>query len=135
MSQKISNIKLLKKHGLKPTSQRVFLSKILFSGQDMHFCADDLKKLILKKGYKMSLATIYNNLQHFANAGLLQRRKVSSSKIFFDNNISNHYHFYDEEKQLLIDIPTSSIKFSNFPKLPENKKITGVDLIININKK
>ena len=135
MSQKTDNIKFLRKHGLKPTSQRIFLSKILIKGKDMHNCADDLKKLILKKGYKMSLATIYNNLQHFADAGLLQRRKASNSKTYFDNNISNHYHFYDEEKELLIDIPTSSIKFSNFPKLPYNKKITGVDLIININKK
>ena len=135
MPQKTNNIKLLKKYGLKPTSQRIFLSKILFNGKDMHFCADDIKKLILKKGYKMSLATIYNNLQHFANAGLLQRRKATNSKTYFDNNITNHYHFYDEEKELLIDIPRSSIKFSNLPKLPKNKKITGVDLIININKK
>ena len=135
MSQKTNNIQLLKKYGLKPTSQRIILSKILFNGKDMHFCADDLKKLILKKGYKMSLATIYNNLQHFADAGLLMRRKASSSKTYFDNNTSNHYHFYDQEKQLLIDIPPSSIKFSNFPKLPENKKINGIDLIININKK
>ena len=135
MVKKIDNKDLLKSYGLKPTSQRGILSKLLFCGKDMHLCADDLKKLILKKGYKMSLATIYNNLQQFANVGLLQRRNVSNLKTYFDNNTSNHYHFYDEEKDTLIDIPTSSIKFNSLPKIPNNKKITSVELVININKK
>ena len=35
MTLKQNNIKLLRKHGLKPTTQRLFLSEILFSGKNM----------------------------------------------------------------------------------------------------
>ena len=135
MPDKKENQKLLRNHGLKPTEQRILLSEIIFNGKDGHFCADDLKKIISKKKCRMSLATIYNNLQNFADVGLLKKRKVSSSKTYFDNNISNHYHFYDEEKDELIDISTPSIEFLKFPKLPNNKKISSVDLVINIKKK
>ena len=104
--------KLLREHGLKPTSPRCVLSEILFTGKDMHFCAEDLKLIIYKKGHSMSLATIYNNLHHFVEVGLLKKRQVGDSKTYFDNNISDHFHHFDEEKNTLIDIPFSSVKFS-----------------------
>jgi len=135
MLNKNKDLEILRKKGLKPTFQRIILSKILFNGQDMHFCADDLKSIISKKGYKMSLATIYNNLQNFADVGLLKRRRVSNSKVYYDNNISHHYHFYDEQQNKLIDIPTSGVEFKKLPKLPKDKKVTSIDLFINIKKK
>ena len=132
MTLKQNNIKLLRKHGLKPTTQRLFLSEILFSGKNMHFCAEDLKKIVSKKGNKMSLATIYNNLQSFAEVGILKQRRVTKNKAYFDNNVTDHYHFYDEENDKLIDIPSTSVKFQKFPKLPGNKSIKSIDLIINL---
>ena len=128
-------LKFLRKNNLKPTTQRILLSKILFNGKDMHFCAEDLKNIILKKGHKISLATIYNNLQSFTDAGLLKQRRVSNQRIYFDNNIKNHYHFYDEENDNIYDIPSSSVKFLKLPKLPKNKKIKSLDLVINLTKK
>ena len=130
-----NNYNFLRLHGLKPTKQRMFLTKILFSGKDMHFCAEDLRKIILKKGYRMSLATIYNNLQNFADAGLLKQRRVTNNRSYFDNNVTDHYHFYDEEKNNLIDIPPSSVKFLKFPKIPKDKKIKTLDLLIYLIKK
>ena len=67
MKTENTKTEFLKKNVLKPTSQRILLSQILFSGKDMHFCAEDIKKIIENKGLKMSLATIYNNLNHFFN--------------------------------------------------------------------
>ena len=135
MNKKTDSIDLLRKCGLKPTSQRIFLAEILFGERDDHFCAEDLKRIIAKKGFKMSLATIYNNLQNFAEVGLLKQRRISKNKSYFDNNISDHYHFYDDENSKLIDIPTSSFKISKLPKLPHNKKIKSIDLVINLEKK
>ena len=135
MSKKIDNLSLLRKYGLKPTSQRVFLAKILFGDKDDHFCAEDLKRIVEKKGFKMSLATIYNNLQNFAEVGLLKQRRISKNKSYFDNNVSDHYHFYDDESSKLVDIPTSAFKISKFPKLPHNKKIKSIDIVINLEKK
>ena len=134
MTDREKKIGILRQHNLRPTKQRLFLSKILFSGKNMHFCAEDLRKVIFKKGFKMSLATIYNNLQNFAKAGLLKQRRISNNRLYFDNNTTNHYHFYDEEKNNLIDISSSSIKFLKFPKLPKNRKIKSIDLVINLYK-
>tara|TARA_B100000029_G_scaffold506774_1_gene590134 strand:+ start:719 stop:1123 length:405 start_codon:yes stop_codon:yes gene_type:complete len=128
------NIEILKKHGLKNTNQRKIMSDILFAGKDMHFSAEDLKKLVEKRGFKMSLATIYNNLQHFVNAGLLRKTIVDSEKSYYDNNLKNHYHIYDEADRKLIDIPNSSISFSKLPKLPKNKVIKNISVIIQIDK-
>ena len=135
MTLKQNNIKLLRKHGLKPTTQRLFLSEILFSGKNMHFCAEDLSKIILKKGYKMSLATIYNNLHHLVKAGLIKKRQVNNNITYFDNNVTDHFHIFDAENNTLVDVPFSSVKFSKLPKLPKNKKIKNISLVINLENK
>ena len=133
MTNKI-NKNFLKKSGLKSTKQRLLLSKILFSGKDKHFTAEEIKNLVLKKGSRMSLATIYNNLHHLVDVGLLKKRQVENSCAYFDNNVTDHYHLFDKEKNTLIDIPNSAVKFSKLPKLPKNKKIKNINLVINIEK-
>ena len=135
MTTKPDQKKLLRQYGLKPTSQRLLLSEILFSGKNMHFCAEDLSKIVLKKGRKMSLATIYNNLHHLVDAGLLKKRQISNNRTYFDNNVTDHFHIFDEENNMLMDIPYSDVKFSKLPKLPKNKKIKNINLIINLENK
>ena len=125
----------LRENGLKPTKQRLILSKILFSGCDKHFTAEEIRDLVLKKGFKMSFATIYNNLHHFVDVGLLKKRQVNNNRSYFDNNVTNHFHLYDEEKNTLVDLPQTSVKFSKLPKLPKNKQIKNINLVINIEKK
>ena len=132
MDNKTKYLELLKKNELKPTSQRIILSKILFSGRDMHFSAEDIRKVVLKKGFKMSLATIYNNLQTFADFGMIKQRRITKKKTYFDTNISDHYHFYDQKTGSLTDIPSALVKFTKLPKLPKNKIIKNLDLVINI---
>ncbi len=135
MVTKNINEHFLRKNGLKPTRQRLLLSRILFSNGDKHFTAEEIRKLTKKEGLKVSLATIYNNLQHMVEVGLLKKRQVDNNRAYFDNNVSNHYHLFDEDKNTLIDIPSSSIKFSKLPKLPKNKKIKNINLVINLSKK
>ena len=129
------NKSYLNESGLKSTNQRILLSKILFSGKDRHFTAEEIRKLVLDKGFKISLATIYNNLHNLVDAGLLKKRQVNNSRTYFDNNTTDHYHIYDAEKNTLTDIPSSTVKFSKLPKLPKNKKIKNINLVINLEKK
>ena len=135
MHNKIVDENFLRNAGLKPTKQRLMLSKIVFSAKNKHFSANDVKKTFLKKGQTIALATIYNNLNQFTNAGLLKQRNLDNNKSYFENNMSEHFHYYDEEKDILIDIPSSDIKFSKLPKLPKGKKIKNIDLVINLIKK
>ena len=124
----------LRKNGLKPTTQRLAIYKILFSEGDKHFTAEEINKLAIARGFKISVATIYNNLNHFVEAGLLKKRQVDNNRSYFDNNVSDHFHLFDEETNTLTDIPSSSIKFAKLPKLPKNKQIKNINLIINIKK-
>ena len=124
----------LRKSGLKPTTQRLAIYKILFSEGDKHFTAEEINKLAIARGFKISVATIYNNLNHFVEAGLLKKRQVDNNRSYFDNNVSDHFHLFDEETNTLTDIPSSSIKFAKLPKLPKNKQIKNINLIINIKK-
>ena len=125
----------LRENGLKPTIQRLEISKILFSQGDKHFTAEEIKKLATSKGLKISVATIYNNLNHFVKVGLLKKRQVDNNRSYFDNNVSDHFHLFDEETNTLTDIPPSSVRFSKLPKLPSNKIIKNINLVINIKKK
>ena len=134
MVQKNIDASFLRKSGLKPTRQRLLLSKLLFSKGDKHFTAEEIRKLVLTKGAKISLATIYNNLNQMVDVGLLKKRQVEKGGVYFDNNVSNHYHLFDEENNTLIDIPSTSIRFSKLPKLPKNKKIKNINLLINLTK-
>ena len=135
MINKEINESFLRKYGLKPTRQRLLLSKILFSNGDRHFTAEEIRRLVISEGKKISLATIYNNLHNMVDVGLLKKRQVDNTRAYFDNNVTNHYHLFDEERKTLIDIPSSSIKFSKLPKIPKNKKIKNINLIINLAKK
>ena len=44
----------LRENGLKPTAQRLAIYKILFSEGDKHFTAEEIKKLAISKGFKIS---------------------------------------------------------------------------------
>ena len=135
MNKNTTNKKFLRNYGLKPTNQRLLISEILFSNGDRHFTAEEIRKLVTDKGAKVSVATIYNNLNNFVEVGLLKKRQVDNNRAYYDNNVSDHYHLFDEEKNTLIDIPSSEVKFSKLPKFPKNKEIRNINLVINLKKK
>ena len=83
--------------GLRPTRQRIALAKLLFSGLDRHVTAESLLAEATEKNVKVSLATVYNTLHQFTNAGLLREIIVDASRCYFDTNVSEHHHFFFED--------------------------------------
>ena len=65
-------IKLLRSAGLRPTRQRLALTKLLFDGKDRHVTAEILHGEALRAGVSVSLATVYNSLHQLNKAGLLR---------------------------------------------------------------
>ena len=57
---------------LRPTCQRIALAKMLFEGDDRHITAEMLHQETQKTNTRISLATIYNTLNQFSSAELLQ---------------------------------------------------------------
>ena len=74
----------------------------------------------------VSLATIYNSLHQFREAGLLREVAVDASRSYFDTDTSDHHHYYLEDEQRVIDIPASAIVISNLPEPPRGMDITIV---------
>ena len=124
----------LRSSGLRPTKQRVEIAKFLFEREKtFHFTVESLNKLLAKKtNFKFALATIYNTVHAFKNAGHLSEVEVRGNKTYFDTNVSNHHHFYDSETSELIDIDANEVVIQKIPKAPNGKKIKNVEVFINL---
>ena len=135
-----NNLKLytlkLRSSNLRPTKQRLKICQFLFDRKKtFHFTVETLNKKINKiRGSKVSLATIYNTVEAFTNAGYLKEILTSKNKSYYDTNIKSHHHFYDEESKELTDIKYSLIKLSKVPIPPKGKKIKNLEVVIRIQK-
>ena len=137
MNQKNEIINKLRRSGLRPTKQRILVAQNLFNrNKTFHFTIETLNKKINKKkrSEKISLATIYNTVEAFTNAGYLKEILTSKNKSFYDTNIKSHHHFYDEGSKELTDINYNQIKLSKVPVPPKGKKIKNLEVVIRIQK-
>ena len=134
MNRPKSHIERLRTSGLRPTKQRLSISKILFDRKEtFHFTIDELKKITEKNSKKnISLATIYNTVHAFRKRGYLKEISLKGNKTYFDTNTTNHNHFYDEDTSELIDIKNENVLLSNLPKVPSGKKIKEIDVTIRV---
>ena len=119
--------------GLRPTRQRVILAALLVGdGEDRHVTAESLFAATGCSGEKVSLATVYNTLRAFCEAGLMREITVDGSKSYFDTNTSNHPHFYWEDSASLSDAPADQLQISQLPEAPEGAEISKVDVVIRL---
>jgi len=124
----------LRSSGLRPTKQRLKICEVLFNrDKTFHFTINDLSKIILDKlGEKISLATVYNTVHAFKNKGYLKEISINSDKSYFDTNISNHHHFFDQDTNELIDCDDEIIENINIKKNITGKKINSVEVLIKV---
>lgn len=125
-------INKLKNVKLRPTKQRLLLGKLLLDGKNRHFTAEMVQKKVFNKGHYISLATIYNCLNKFVNAGLLKQIENKGEALVFDTNTLPHHHFLDEGTGNLIDIDPKEIEFLKLPNLPKGFNQTGLEVLIKI---
>jgi Fur family iron response transcriptional regulator len=125
---------VLRMAGLRPTRQRVALAELLFGGPHRHVSAEQLHGEASEARVNVSLATIYNTLHQFHEAGLLREVAVDASRSYFDTDTSDHHHFYVEDEQRMIDIPASSVEFAVLPEAPSGMKVSHVDVVIRVRK-
>lgn len=126
-------INRLREVDLRPTRQRLALAKLLFErGCDRHVTAETLHEEAQKSGARVSLATVYNTLHQFTDAGLLREIMVDSGKTYFDTNIDDHHHFLCERSGQLTDIPAHMVTVAELPQAPDGSKISRVDIVIRI---
>ena len=124
----------LRLSGLRPTKQRLEICKFLFSRKDtFHFTVNDLSKILGKKtSEKISLATIYNTVHSFKKKGYLKEISINSDKSYYDTNVTNHHHFFDENKKELIDLDDKDVGKINIKKVLPGKKINSIEVLVKI---
>jgi len=121
--------------GLRPTRQRIALAELLFAKGDRHLSAEDLHEEAVEAGVTVSLATVYNTLHQFTEAGLLRILALEGSRTYFDTNTSDHHHFFIEGENRVVDIEAAPVSVHNLPEPPEGMEIVNVDIIVRLRPK
>lgn len=122
--------------GLRPTRQRLTLATLLVGdGNHRHVTAESLFDAAKGGGDSVSLATVYNTLRAFCDAGLLQEVTVDGSRSYFDTNTHDHPHFFWEDEARLTDAPSDQLVIAQLPDAPEGAEIASVDVVIRLRKK
>ena len=126
--------KKLRNSGLRPTKQRLKICEVLFNTEKtFHFTINDLSKIISEKlNEKISLATVYNTVHAFKDKGYLKEISINSDKSYFDTNVTEHHHFFDEDTNQLIDCHKDEIDTVNVKKNITGKKIKSVEVLIKV---
>ena len=124
----------LRLSGLRPTKQRLKICEVLFNKDTtFHFTINDLAKTISEElREKISLATVYNTVHAFKNKGYLKEISINSDKSYFDTNITNHHHFFDEDTNELIDCGDDVLENLKVKKNTTGKKIKSVEVLIKV---
>ena len=125
-------IERLRRAGVRPTSRRLALAKILFENDHRHVTAESLYAEARDSFIPISLATVYNSLNQFTQSGLLREIIVDSQRCYYDTNTADHHHFFCERTNTLEDIACDDVILSKLPDAPEGKSITRVDVILRI---
>lgn len=124
----------LRHAGLRPTRQRVDLGRIIFAKGHRHVSAEDLHAEAEAAGVRVSLATVYNALHQFTEAGLLRQVAVDATRTYFDTNVSDHHHFFVEGDGALIDL-LGEVAIDQLPEPPPGMEITSVEVVVRVRRR
>ena len=124
----------LRKSGLRPTKQRIKICEVLFDAEKtFHFTIKELVKIIENQAnIKVSLATVYNTVHAFMRKGYLKEIPLNASQSYYDTNVSDHHHFYDEDKNQLIDIHDCEVEPVKINKKIPGKKIKSIEVLVKV---
>ena len=126
--------KKLRSVGLRPTRQRLDICEVLFDRKEtFHFTIDDLRKILKTIVHtKISIATIYNTINSFKHKGYIKEISLNSEKTYFDTNVTNHHHFYNETTNELIDFHDSDVEQLKLKKNLPGKKIKSIEVLVKV---
>jgi Fur family iron response transcriptional regulator len=111
------------------------LAELLFGRGNRHLSAENLHEEAMLQRVPVSLATVYNTLHQFTEAGLLREVAVDGSKTYFDTNVSQHHHFFVEGENDLLDIPNADVVVGKTPVPPEGYEVARIDVVVRLRRK
>jgi len=119
---------VLKRSGINATAQRIAICRFVLCDAE-HPSAEDVKLWVDQNFPKMSLATVYNTLRILVDAGLLRELRLPhSDAVLYDNNLSSHFHFLDEETGELLDVDPVDVRLD--PVLTQDYQVRAVEVLL-----
>lgn len=92
----------LKSTGVRITPQRLAILEYMISSMS-HPTADDIYRALEPNFPNMSVATVYNNLRVFREAGLVKELPFGDSSSRFDFVTHDHYHIICQDCGTIVD--------------------------------
>ncbi|MEL6765549.1 MAG: Fur family transcriptional regulator Irr [Pseudomonadota bacterium] len=121
---------------LRPTRQRQALAMLLVGdGNNRHVTAEGLFEAAQAAGEKVSLATVYNTLHSFTEAGLMAEVRVDGSRSYFDTDVSDHAHYFWEDEGRVTDAPENAVRVESLAPAPEGAEIAKIDVVIRLRRR
>jgi Fur family ferric uptake transcriptional regulator len=111
--------------GMRMTRQRKVILEELCRIND-HPSADELHQRLRRKLGRISLATVYRNLELLSSQGLIGKLEQSGSQKRFDGDTQPHYHFRCLGCDLVQDVPGWPVQgIDDIIKILNGYQITG----------
>lgn len=126
-------VETLKENGVRMTPQRHAILNYLYSTMG-HPTADEIYKALEGTFPNMSVATVYNNLRLFKDAGLVRELTYGDSSSRFDANMMDHYHVIcrkcgkitDFDHMPLVEIEKKAAEITSYQVQTHRLEIYGI---------
>ena len=113
---------------LRMTPQREIILEIL-NEKNIHPSADDVYRMVRERLPKISLGTVYRNLELLSGQGLIKVVGLGGNQRRYEGNIKEHYHLKCVSCGRLEDAPVETIPFpDDLLKERRNYEIVGHNL-------
>lgn len=122
---------LLEGAGVRCTRQRLLLASIVLH-RKQHLSAEQVLAFANRARQVVSKATVYNTLGLFARMGLVREVIVDPQRTFYDSNVTEHHHIYNEDDGTLTDVGQDEFRIEGLPTLPPGTEVHGVDVIVRV---
>ncbi len=114
---------------LTPHRREVF--QALAESND-HPTAYDLFAKVKERSPSISLATVYNCLEHLTSHGLIRQVQLERGQSRYCANLHEHVHFHCETCGKVIDAhPAADFDPAKFWNLPAGTKVTRMDIAVH----
>jgi len=132
----------LKMNGVRMTPQRHAILSYLMDSMS-HPTADEIYKALSPIYPSISVATIYNNLRLFVEAGLVRELTYGDDSSRFDSDLSDHYHaickkcgqIVDFEYPPLLEVEKTASRVTGFVVEGHRMEIYGLCSTCNVSTK
>lgn len=122
----------LRDAGLRPTRQRLMLGWLLFGRGDRHLSAETLYEEAVRARVPVSLATVYNTLNQFTEAGLLRSLAMEGSRTIYDTNTDDHHHYVVDGEEQVFDVPSGDTTLAGQAVAPPGFEIMRVEVVVRL---